>query len=150
MIPLLYWLNQEVPLGACDQPFSCNSMMFLVLLQTTERKLLLYWPPCSPTLPNILRKLADSVLLFVYSAHSSMSIAMMNLFWVPLVKMVKLLFTLGTPGREVGCVHQIYKLCFVNRLYHHGVLKWFHPLGWFTYRPTWLGLSVSVRQQALT
>ena len=73
MIPLLYWLNQEVPLGACDQPFSCTSMMFLVLLQTTERKLLLYWPPCSPTLPNILRKLADGVLSFVYFAHSSMS-----------------------------------------------------------------------------
>ena len=73
MIPLLYWLNQEVPLGACDQPFSCTSMMFLVLLQTTERKLLLYWPPCSPTLPNILQKVSDGVLLFVYIAHSSMS-----------------------------------------------------------------------------
>ena len=43
-------------------------------LPISERKLLLYWPHCSLTLPNILLGLGNGALLFVYLVHSSVSI----------------------------------------------------------------------------
>ena len=76
------------------------------------------------TLPSILQELADSVLLFVYLSHSSMSTRYDQ----------SILSTIGQNGkafvdswhskeRKAGCMRQIYKLCFDNRLDHHGVLK---------------------------
>ena len=65
---------KRYPLVHVTNLFPVTQWCFLVLPQTTERKLLLYWPPCSPTLPNKLLELGNGALLFVYLVHSSVSI----------------------------------------------------------------------------